>query len=238
MRKAPWGLVGSSLVALTLIAACNDNKGFKGATATTNAKLPDTENADPVENETPEVVAEVKPDVTPDETEIVPEIETANVFKDCDASSSSPFIADLYQVPDSTKNLPDFSALTAIKKICLKQIDITDRSFTDGFPGVEDLNKFFALNFNFNLKISEEGEYKFRVISDDGSKVFIDDALVIDNDKTQAATSRDGKVTLSPGSHKINVQYFQGPPDRIALELFWTPPGAAESYIPPELVSR
>src|SRR4051812_39180269 len=119
MRNTLLILAGSSLVSLALVSACNDNKGFKGGTATANAKPPAASNVDPEEPATPPVL---EPAPSPVEVVQAPEPETTNVFKDCDISGSANFVADLYQLPVDTKVLPDFSALTSIKQICLKQL--------------------------------------------------------------------------------------------------------------------
>lgn len=215
----------SSLVVLgSLSYACSDKKAFKGAAAQTTAPK--------AADEEPEPVAEPP-------FESAEEPETDNVFKDCEKSSNSPFSADLYQLENGAKKLPDYSQLTSLKKICLKQIDITTREFDEGFPGVNDLKEWFSLNFNFKVNVEKAGEYTFIINSDDGSKLFIDGQLVIDHDGQHSPQEKDGKVTLTAGSHIFNLQYFQGPANKIALELFWKAPGASErEYIPANLVSR
>ncbi len=118
------------------------------------------------------------------------------------------------------------------------QIDIATRKFNEGFPGVEGLYEWFALSINFDLQIAKAGDYKFRVNSDDGSKLFVDGKEVINNDGQHSPRSMEGSINLSAGPHKVNLQYFQGPADEIALELFWTPPGESEIYIPSSVVTR
>jgi hypothetical protein len=70
--------------------------------------------------------------------------------------------------------------------------------------------------------------YKFRLLSDDGSKLYIDSILIIDNDGTHAPKSITGEIYLSPGTYPIRVDYFQGPKMQIALQLFVTLPGEEE----------
>ena len=211
-------------------AACASKKSFKGGANTATA----TAEQNPEEGETPEVDKE-----TPEVEEETPEVETDNVFKDCAKSASAQFQGDLYELPPQAKRLPDFEKLTAIKKICLKQIDITARSFTEGFPGVDGLKEWFAIKFDFNLKIEKEGDYQFVLNSDDGSKLYIDGKEIIDHDGQHAPAEKSSPpIRLTAGIHKISLPYFQGPADRIALELFWIPPGGSREYIPAELISR
>lgn len=54
------------------------------------------------------------------------------------------------------------------------------------------------------------GTYRFYATSDDGVRVFVDEQLVIDGWKIQAATTYYGEKALSDGYHTIRVEYFQG----------------------------
>ena len=49
----------------------------------------------------------------------------------------------------------------------------------------------------------------FHVRADDGVRVIVDDVTVIDAWKIQPATEYEGKVSLSPGKHKIVVEYYE-----------------------------
>ena len=49
----------------------------------------------------------------------------------------------------------------------------------------------------------------FYTYSDDGSKLLIDNQLVVDNDGGHSARRAEGKVALEPGFHEIEVRYFE-----------------------------
>lgn len=135
---------------------------------------------------------------------------------------------DIYHIPEGTKKLLDFSALTPVGSIYTKKLDIPPRRFEEGFPGVTDRNEWFAIKYVGAFFITVEGEYGFRLLSDDGSRLYIDDTLIIDNDGTHPPTDKSGKVFLKAGFHSIRVDYFQGPRYDIALQLFMTAPGKTE----------
>lgn len=67
----------------------------------------------------------------------------------------------------------------------------------------------FALVFDGYIKIAERGIYSFYTVSDDGSCLFIDDQLVVDNDRSHAGRRRDGLIGLEKGFHKIRLIYFE-----------------------------
>ena len=66
----------------------------------------------------------------------------------------------------------------------------------------------YALQFDGYIKIDKEGIYNFFTYSDDGSKLFIDDDEVVNNDGEHGGTEASGRAALKKGYHKIKVVYF------------------------------
>jgi hypothetical protein len=73
--------------------------------------------------------------------------------------------------------------------------------------------------------VSRAGEYGFRLLSDDGSYLYIDGKQIIDHDGMHGPDSKYAAVNLSAGDHRIKVLYFQGHRELIALQLFVRAPG-------------
>ncbi len=79
---------------------------------------------------------------------------------------------------------------------------------------------------------SEDGTYAFRLISDDGSRLRINDSTVIDHDGLHGAEPKDGLVELTTGHHALRINHF----DRTGgqqVTLEWKPPGAADFAVVP-----
>ncbi len=68
----------------------------------------------------------------------------------------------------------------------------------------------FALVLKGYITIEKEDSYDFRLISDDGSYLYINNELVIDNGGPHGPRPRDGEFYLKPGKHKIKILYQQG----------------------------
>jgi hypothetical protein len=158
-----------------------------------------------------------------------------NVFGTSTVQSSA-LRGELYYLPETAANLPDFASLTSVGAVYAKVLDIPPRSFESGFPGVTDRFEWFAIRYTGTFNVETEGDYGFRLLSDDGSRLLIDGNLIIDNDGIHPPRSASGNVHLAPGRHQIEVDYFQGPRYEIALQLFWTPPGEEESISNPGFV--
>lgn len=130
---------------------------------------------------------------------------------------------DIYLLDPNTSRLPDFGQLKPVGTIYAEMLDVTRRSFREGFPGVTNRFEWFAIDYYGSFKIQRPGRYRFQLTSDDGAKLFIDGQQVIDNDGVHAPRAMESAVDLRRGRHKIRVQYFQGPAAEIALvlELAW-----------------
>lgn len=78
----------------------------------------------------------------------------------------------------------------------------------------------FKIVFQGEITIQKEDSYVFRLISDDGSHLYIDDKLVIDNGGSHAFQAIDGETYLKSGKHPIKVEFVQGGGDA-AVSLQW-----------------
>ena len=68
----------------------------------------------------------------------------------------------------------------------------------------------YSIEWEGYLLIEEAGLYEFTTTSDDGSVVFIDNILVVDNGGFHPTKKVSGTIFLLPGFHSIWVRYCQG----------------------------
>ncbi|MFF7857850.1 family 16 glycoside hydrolase [Streptomyces sp. NPDC007904] len=93
---------------------------------------------------------------------------------------------------------------------------------TDDFGGFSDN---FVTQVVGNVHAPADGSYTFRLSSDDGSRLLIDDKPVIDHDGLHGAEPKDGTVQLTEGMHALRIDHFERSGDQ-QLTLAWQPPGA------------
>jgi PA14 domain/Bacterial lectin/Immunoglobulin I-set domain/Gylcosyl hydrolase family 115 C-terminal domain len=100
------------------------------------------------------------------------------------------------------------------------------------WPGLGDaFADTFAARFNGFLKIDTAGRYTLTARSGDGSKVWLDGELVIDNDGIHEMRNRSAARTLSAGYHALRVEYFENT-GTAGLVLKWAGPGFTSRTIP------
>jgi hypothetical protein len=76
------------------------------------------------------------------------------------------------------------------------------------------------------------GTTTFFLKSDDGSRLYIDDKLVIDNWRDQGPTEVPGTVELEANKrYKIRVEYYQGSGPSM-VQFSWQTPGGAKEVVP------
>jgi hypothetical protein len=155
-------------------------------------------------------------------------------------TSSSGLRGDVYLLKPFTDQLPNFKRMKPVGSIYTTSLQIWPRSFEQGFPGVTNRFEWFAIDYNGRIWVETAGRYFFRLLADDGAKLYINDATVIDNDGIHPPATVEGSARLSRGVHKIRVSYFQGPRTNVALVLSVAGPDStnwrifdANHFLPP-----
>ena len=77
------------------------------------------------------------------------------------------------------------------------------------------------------VEVPDDGIYQFVLHSDDGSKLWIDNRLVVDHDGLHGPSSKGGLVALRAGKHRLRVDFFQAGGDhvlRLAMAKQGEPP--------------
>jgi hypothetical protein len=67
----------------------------------------------------------------------------------------------------------------------------------------------FAFLYDGYILIPKDGLYTLYLESNDGSVLFLDDYLLIDNDGQHGTNEEQTSISLREGMHKISVRYFQ-----------------------------
>ncbi len=94
----------------------------------------------------------------------------------------------------------------------------------------------FALKFTGNVLAPKSGKYTFYVASDDGSRIYLNDKLIVNNDGLHGMSEKSAAVDLPAGMHKLVVTYFDnGGGD--GLKVTWSGPGFGKQEIPEKNLS-
>ncbi len=117
--------------------------------------------------------------------------------------------------------LPEFEKLEPIETSVVNMIDVTTKMKED----------YYGFMFEGYIELKDDEVYTFFTESDDGSQLFIDNKLVVDNDGLHGLETQSGSIALKKGYHKIKITYFEnaGGDD---LKVSYKTPNSEETIIP------
>ncbi len=135
--------------------------------------------------------------------------------------------AKYFNIPASTSSLDqiDFSAVPDFTETVTQISQSGSGPFYPGGPSDD-----FAVRYTGTFSADSAGTYTFYLGSDDGSRLIIDGAEVIDNDGLQSFNTETGSVSLTVGEHQIEVLYFERGGDN-SVDLDWAGPGFARQQM-------
>ena len=148
-------------------------------------------------------------------------------------------IGEVFVFGGPISRVPNFDRLLPADTFITANLNVATRVYLRGFPMPDMLSVFenFAIRFRAKLKIDTPGIYTFTLSSDDGSQLYINGKLVIDNDGIHATVSKQGSIKLDIGIHPVEIHYFQGPRYRIALQWLYQPPNSSRKIVvPPDVI--
>ena len=136
---------------------------------------------------------------------------------------------EIHFLPEGTDHMPDgIDKQKPDGVIYAEKLDVPEREFTEGFPGVTNRFEWFGIVYTGRIQIANKGKYHFHAVSDDGVMLWIDGKQVLANDSVHGSEDAEGDVDLATGMHDMKLWWFQGPAAFLALQLFVTVPGGTE----------
>jgi S1-C subfamily serine protease len=117
---------------------------------------------------------------------------------------------DFYQLSHLRK-LPDFSKLKPTKSGVATSLNPV--------PIAGGAKEHYAIVFEGFVKLTNQGFQRLVLSSDDGSRLFLDDRLVVDSDGPHPLQDSSGPINVQPGLHRLRIEYFNGY-DGAGLKLY------------------
>ena len=124
----------------------------------------------------------------------------------------------------SWERLPDFSVLTPVRSGIIGNVKYPEKHADD----------YFGLEFDGYFYAEESGLYEFYLASDDGTRMYINNEVLIDNDNLHGEVEIPGTAFLSKGYHKMKVIFFEGNRGDM-LRLKYKAPGGEKTSVPVDL---
>jgi hypothetical protein len=140
--------------------------------------------------------------------------------------------ADLHQMVYGYYEMDDLEVLPDFASIQPKSTGHCNEFNIDEIP---NRGSNFAIVIGGYIYIDREGEYKFYTASDDGSKLYLDNKSLVNNDGSHGMKWHSGDITLTKGWHIIKGTYFNGGGGHI-LNVYYRGPGITKQVIPADIL--
>jgi cytochrome c len=136
-------------------------------------------------------------------------------------------VVSIYTIPANAQKIPTIqnNPKPRFAGVLPKFDNITGGDF-------KQLDDNFLLHGTGYLKIDQDGTYSFHIWSDDGSKLFINDQLVIDNDGPHGVEYGEVSIAMKKGYYPFRLEYFQGGGGKF-LSFNWKKPGDKDFEVIP-----
>lgn len=130
------------------------------------------------------------------------------------------------------KPMEQFPAIAADRKPDLRRIDpkINYEQTSETFPGT-DMADHFYVRWTGKVRISKDSKYTFFTESDDGSRLWIDGKVIVDNGGLHAMEEKSGEVELKAGDHDLKLELFENDGD-VGCKLSWETSSTAKEILP------
>ncbi len=133
-----------------------------------------------------------------------------------------------YQYYEGTWNyLPNFGLIYPVKSGTIDNISLSPIQRQDNF----------AMQYSGFIDIPADGYYTFYLNSDDGSKLFIGDLNLINNDGLHAVSEASGRIGLKKGKHAFTVTFFEKGGGQ-SVTLSYEGPGMGKQLVPSSKLYR
>ncbi len=132
-------------------------------------------------------------------------------------------------VGNTVDNIPMTNPHTQGSVINLNVGDTNEASEPTGV----DRNLNFAIRYTGFINIPTTDTYTFSLLSNDGSKLYINEALVVDNDGLHDPFgSASGNISLTAGRHSVVIEYFYTSGGSPQLGILYSTSGQSNTGLP------
>ena len=130
--------------------------------------------------------------------------------------------------------LPDFTQLTPYRTFFSTQVNYV--STGGNFADSQRADTVGAVWTGW-INVPASGEWTLFIESDDGSRLWIGDQMLADNDGLHGMVERSGTIALAAGKHPVRLAFFENG-GGAGMILRWQGPGVAKAVIPASALTR
>jgi len=124
------------------------------------------------------------------------------------------------------RHLPDFSQLGEPD-----EVGVISNFALDEIPRSNE--NHYAILFTAPLDVAKTEPYTFLLTTDDGSRLYVDDSLIIEDDGARGSRLTTGEIELKKGVHQLKLEYFDFDKGELVMLMYSTPTIELRNYADP-----
>ncbi len=133
---------------------------------------------------------------------------------------------------DLGKAVEDFPVIDPERKPALRRIDaqVSYDSTPEAFAE-SGLSDHFYVRWTGILRVPRDAKYVLYTESDDGSRLWVGDKLVVENGGLHGMEEKSGEIELRAGDHPVKIDLFENEGD-VGCRVSWEAEGMPKEIIP------
>jgi len=154
-------------------------------------------------------------------------VKSSSVLKDPEIVANPANGLDYSYYEGSWNYIPKYATLTPVKNGTTTNFLMDQRNQDDNF----------GFEYKGYIEVPADGYYTFYTNSDDGSRLYIGNKLIVDNDGLHGTQEASGVIGLKAGKHSITVDYFELGGEQV-LTVSYSGPGINKQEVPSAALYR
>ena len=128
-------------------------------------------------------------------------------FREPDVAGSTRLgLATEYFALSDPQSIPDFDLLSPFESRTSNQLNF---AWANGPAAGSTASDNVGAVFTGFVVVPETDVYTFTLTSDDGSRLYIGDEVVVENDGVHTMVEASGTIPLKAGTHELRIEYFE-----------------------------
>ncbi len=137
-------------------------------------------------------------------------------------------LGEYYDIGEEIMDFPSLKGRTPAYRHVDRRIDFAS---TDGVFNRSGLRDSFTVRWTGVLRVPKDGTYNFYLESDDGSKLYLNGKLLVDDGGLHGMEEASAEIKLKAGDYPIRIDYFDNT-GGAGIKLSWDSDDVAREIIP------
>jgi uncharacterized protein YaiE (UPF0345 family) len=163
-----------------------------------------------------------------------PDTGNATVPLPCRSVQQKRFLMKVFEASGQISAMPDMAFLSSVGEAYVPTINVPGGNCAQAWRSLikDTPDNYFAATWTGSIMVETAGQYTFCTSSDDGSSLWVDGSMVVNNGCVHSWETKCGPpLTLTAGEHSVYADMFQNKGD-LGMLATWSGPDTGNIALP------